>query len=286
MPQNYIEVSLQSNVDSGELFALLQDTGALGCWEEKGIIHIYWPEDKWTPEILMDLKGILTTLGEGDSEASPDIRLLPDKDWNSAWAASLLPIRLGKAVRIRQSWHARDPDFDGIELIIDPQRAFGTGHHATTLLVVEWLEKHMRGGERIIDIGTGTGILAMVGLRLGADSALAIDNDPGALECARENALANNFGSELKLQAGDFANLDAGSFDVVLANLNGKMMLKLCARLPKILKPGGLACLSGLQQQNHDETAEALGKAGLQISASMVREEWLALEVSRKTESV
>lgn len=286
MPQNYVEISLRSGVDSGELFAMLQDRGALGCWEEKEIIHIYWPEEKWTPEILMDVKRILGVLGEEDSDSHPEIRVLPDKDWNSAWAASLAPIQLGKSVRIRQSWHAPDPDFDGIELIIDPKRAFGTGHHATTLLVVEWLEENIRGGERILDIGTGTGILAMVALRLGADSALAIDNDPAALECARENAAANNFGSELELQTEDLENLAAGGFDVAVANISGKAIPKLCAKLPGIVKSGGSACLSGLLQQDRDQITAALDKAGLQIRNRMVREEWLALEVSLKTESV
>lgn len=285
MPHNYTEVNMRSEVDSGELFAMLQDTGALGCWEEKAVIHIYWPEEKWTPEVLRNLKRILATLGEGDREAFPEIRMLPDKDWNEVWAASLVPVQLGKAVRIRQSWHARELEFDGIELIIDPKRAFGTGHHATTRLVIEWLEEHIRGGEKMIDIGTGTGILAMVALRLGADSALAIDNDSAALKCARENALANNFGRELDLQTEDFENLNAGSFDVVVANLSGKTMPELCAMLPKMLKPGGVACLSGLQQQDHDEIAAALWKAGLQINARRIREEWLALEASQRVDS-
>jgi len=165
-------------------------------------------------------------------------------------------------------------------------RAFGTGHNATTQLAIEWLEEHIRGGERVIDIGTGTGILAMAALRLGADSVLAIENDSAALECAKENAVMNSFGRELEFRAGSFENLDAGRYDVIVANLNGKTMLDLCVELPKILKPGGVACLSGLQQQDYDEVAAGLWNAGLQINASMRREDWLALEASREIESV
>jgi len=152
--------------------------------------------------------------------------------------------------------------------------------------VVEWLEEHIRGGERIMDIGTGTGILAMVALRLGADSALAIDNDPASMECAKENATANGFERELELKESSLEEVDAGRFDVIVANLNGKTILKLCAVLPNLLKPDGVACLSGLQQQDYGEIAAALGNAGLHINARMDREDWLSLEVSRKIESV
>jgi len=281
MPQNYVEASIQADIDSGELFAMLQDSEALGCWEEKGIIHIYWSEDKWTSEILQNLKKALALLGAAD-HLSPEIRLVPDTDWNSAWAASLIPIRIGNRIRIRQSWHAADPDFDGIELILDPKRAFGTGHHATTQLVIEWLEQHIRGEEMLLDIGTGTGILAMAALRLGAKSALAIDNDPVAIECAGEYAAVNGIGKELELRTGSFEDLDAGGFNMILANLNGKVMPELCEMLPKLLEPNGIACLSGLQQQDYDEVAAALSNANMQINARMDREEWLALEVSQE----
>ncbi len=282
MPESYVEVSIRSDVDSGELLGMLQGTEATGCWDENGIIHIYWPEDKFSQGILGDLKKALADLGSETEESLPSIRLIPDTDWNAAWVASLVPMRIGKRIRIRQSWHAEEPDFEGIELIIDPKRAFGTGHHATTRLVIEWLEENIRGGERIMDIGTGTGILAMVALRLGAISALAIDNDSDALECAKDNAAANGFGRELELKTGSFDHLDAGEFDVIAANLSEKVMPQLCAILPTMLKPGGVACLSGLQLQDYSGIKSVLLNAGLQINARMDCEGWLALEISKR----
>jgi ribosomal protein L11 methyltransferase len=282
MPKSYVEVSLRSDADSGELFGMLQNADALGCSEERGVIRIYWPEEKWAPGILEELNKCLACLGAEQSASSISIRIIPDMDWNATWAASLVPIRLGRRVRIRQSWHAAESNPDAIELVIDPKRAFGTGHHATTRLVIEWLEKRIRGGESLIDIGTGTGILAMVALRLGAKSALAIDNDPAAVECAKENAEINGFGRGLELQAASFRNLGAGRFDVAVANLNGKTMPELCVMLPGILSFGGLACLSGLLPEDYDETASALRHGGLRVNARMEREQWLALEVSRK----
>jgi ribosomal protein L11 methyltransferase len=280
MPQRFVEVTIQTSVDSGELLAILRDGEALGGWEEKGIIHLYWPEEKWSQEALVDLKSALVHLGVDAEKARLEVRDIADRDWNAAWAASLEPIRLGRKIQVRQSWHTTEADFNIVELVIDPKRAFGTGHHETTQLVIEWLESRICGGERILDIGTGTGILAMAAIRLGAGSALAVDNDPAAFECAREYADANGFGLELELRLGSFDDFDLGSFDVIVANLDGKTLPRLCSVLPRLLKRSGCACLSGLMQQDHEEVAEALGKAGLQINARTQRGEWLALEVA------
>jgi len=276
-----IEVLIQTDVDSGELLAMLEDSESLGAWESEGVIHLFWPENKWNPAALADLKQALAKLGVGNQEDIVTIRSVPDRDWNAEWAASLTPIRLGRRIRIRQSWHAVDPDFDGIELIIDPRRAFGTGYHATTQLVIGWLEDHIRGGECVLDVGTGSGILSMAAIRLGAASALAIDNDPVALECAREYCGANGFGTELELRISSFENLELKAFDVILANLDIRTMPLLCPHLRRLMKAGGIACLSGLQEQDLREIMEALSLADLKIEAVTKREEWVALSIRK-----
>jgi ribosomal protein L11 methyltransferase len=204
---------------------------------------------------------------------------VPDQDWNAAWAASLHPIRLGRQIQIRQSWHDPDPDFKGMELVIDPKRAFGTGHHVTTQLVIEWLENQIRGGERILDVGTGTAILAMAAIRLGASSALAIDNDPVALQCAQEYAAENGFGTELELRMASFEILEGERFDVIVANLDGKTLPRLCESLPRLMDAGAKACLSGIQEQDYGEIAAALDRVGLGISERRQRDDWFALIV-------
>jgi ribosomal protein L11 methyltransferase len=284
MPSKYIEVSLRTNVDSGELFGMLQGGEMLGSWEKDGVLYIYWPASKWTPAILEDLKRALALLGIEEREAGPTVRSIPDLDWNATWAASLNPIHIGRRIRIRQSWHCSDAAFDGIELVIDPRRAFGTGYHATTQLVIEWLEDRVHGGERVMDIGTGSGILAMTAIRLGAASALAVDNDPVALECAREYSEVNGFGNELELRVASFEDLATDRFDVIVANLDGRTLLRLGGSLQRLLNAGGVACLSGLQQEDFEEIAEALMRAGLKVNARREREDWLALEVQRSTD--
>ncbi len=275
---NFIEVVLKTDIDSGELLSMMENGETLGAWEAEGGLRLYWSEEKWNPAALLDLKSALARLGI-EAQSILAIRSIPDQDWNAKWAASLTPIRLGRHIRIRQSWHPADAAFNGIELVIDPKRAFGSGYHATTQLVVEWLENHIQGQERILDVGTGSAILAMVAIRLGAASALAIDNDPVALECAREYCDANGFGPELELRVCSFEDLEAGRFDVTLANLDIRTLPLFCRQIPKLLKTHGIACLSGLQRQDFEEVSEALSYAGLRIKSKAERDEWLCLDM-------
>jgi ribosomal protein L11 methyltransferase len=281
MSNNFVEVSIRADVDSGELLARLQDGETLGCWENDGVIHIFWSVEKWTPAALEDLKRVLSVMGIELGSTGLAIQEVPDQDWNAAWTASLQPIRLGQRIRIRQSWHSSDPAFDGIELVIDPKRAFGTGYHATTQLVIEWLENQIHGGERVLDVGTGSGILSMAAIRLGAASALAIDNDPVAVDCAREYADNNGFGGELELRTVSFDNLGPDGFDVIVANIDGQTLPRFCSVMPQLLKATGVACLSGLQAQDYEEIHNALAKNNFHVRSRFGREDWLALVVSR-----
>ncbi len=279
MSRNYIEVTILSSVDSGELLGLLRDDRALGAWEGDGVLHIYWSERDWTPLLLEDLKQALSRMGAGKAGAPLEVQPVPDQDWNARWLQSLKPVHIGRRFRIRQSWYEPDPAFRGFELVIDPKRAFGSGYHATTQLVVEWLEENLRGGEHVLDLGTGTGILAMAAIRLGAAFALGIDEDPVAIECAQENAAANGFGAELKLAAGSLDKVGADCFDLAVANLDRNTILGLCGRLKCTLKKGGRVCLSGLQAEDFDDVAESLAAAGGRILSRLERGEWIALEV-------
>lgn len=277
----FIEVCFPTEIDSGEILALLADSDSLGSWEKDGVVHLFWPRDRWNAAAGEDLKRVLALLGAPVREEDLTVSEVADQDWNATWAASLEPIMLGSRVRIRQSWHEADPGFKGIELVLDPKRAFGTGYHATTQMVVEWLEENIRGGESVLDIGTGSGILAMLAIRLGAARAIGIDNDPEAVECAREYAKQNGFGAELDLHVASFDELDAKGYDVVVANLDIRTMPRVCGILPRLMKADGIACLSGLQEQDYEEVAEALRRQGLEIVTRRHRADWLSLSIHR-----
>ncbi len=282
MNPKYVDVSLRADLDSGELIAMLREEEPLGSWEQDRILHFVWPQGRWRPAILEDFKRSLACLGFDVREVDLAVAGFDDQDWSAVWASSLQPVLIGKRIRIRQSWNPVDPEFGGIELVIDPQRAFGAGYHATTQMILEWLQDCIRGGERILDVGTGTGILAMAALRLGAVSAVAIDNDPVAIECAREYARMNGFGAELDLRIESFETARFEGFDLAMANLDVRALPSLCSSLPGMLKSGASACLSGLQIQDYEEAAAGLIGAGLAIGGRFEREEWLALEVKKR----
>jgi ribosomal protein L11 methyltransferase len=279
MPKAHVEVHVRTSIDAGELLGTLEDLACLGAVEEKDGPILYWARDDWNEATCSELKRVLRQLGDAAAAEALSVRELPDQDWNARWAASLQPIRLGRRIFVRQSWNSVSVPDDAVILVIDPKRAFGTGYHATTQLMVSFLEDRIRGGERLLDVGTGSGILAMVALRLGARRALGIDNDPEAIECARENAVVNGFGTELKLRAGTLGESDPAAFDLLLANLDRKTLLRYFAPFHAWLKPGARALVSGLQREDYPEICEALTRSAWAVAGLREKEEWLALEL-------
>jgi len=258
---------------------LVQD-GLLGASEENGVTHLYYVAEAWNARALEKLKAVLAALGLVVETAGISPHTLEDQDWNVRWAQSVQPIFIGKRILIRQSWNPAKVPAGGIELIIDPKRAFGTGYHATTQLLAEWLEDAIRAGDCVLDVGTGSGILAMIALRLGAGRALGIDNDPVAIECARENAALNCFGPELRLLTGSIEDVGAETFDVILANLDRNTLLRHATALAKYLRPGGRLLVSGLQHADREDIISNLASEAGVLRDQRSREEWIALEVT------
>jgi ribosomal protein L11 methyltransferase len=278
MKNGYVEVKLPNFPNAEELLGTLTGPQPLGSWESDEGFFIYWPESSWNEDVLRELKSALMNLGAHETLLS--INALPEQDWNEKWVASIQPVRIGNKVRIRQSWNAVDPDFAGIELIIDPKRAFGSGSHATTQLLVEMLEEHALESCHLLDLGTGSGILAMVALRLGAASALGVDIDFDAIECARENAALNGFGKELRLVLGTLNDLGAERFEFVLANLDRNTFLKVGHQLEERVKMGGRALLSGLQPEDFQDITPIIAESGGTVLSKRQRDEWIAIEIA------
>jgi ribosomal protein L11 methyltransferase len=275
MSSDWVDVQIRSTLDAGELLGVLDDSSMPGAWQEGRTLHLYWPSDAWSSGHLARLRETLQRLaGQGVTEPEIVVQSLQDQDWNGQWARSVKPLRIGARIVIRPSWEPIAAVADQIEIVLDPKQAFGTGHHATTSLLLEWLEEDIKGGERVLDVGTGSGLLAMVALRLGAATALGIDHDPEAIDCAREYAAVNGFGEELALQCG---TLTADSrHDLVLANLDRRTLLELAQSLAA--STGGALLVSGLLKDQRAEIVEAFAAAGLYHCREREREGWLAIE--------
>lgn len=276
---DWVDVRIVSCLDAGEVLGLLDDPAVQGGWQEGETLHLYWPSEVWSPDHLMRLRKILRQLGDANE---PDIQVqaLPHQDWNRLWAESVKPLRIGRRIVVRPSWETVDARPGQIEIILDPKQAFGTGHHATTRMLLEWLEDIMQGGESVLDVGTGSGLLAMAALRLGAARAVGIDHDPVAIDCAHDYAVLNRFGVELSLHCSELNGLSEDrSFDLVLANLDRQTLRQLADQLAG--RTGTRLLVSGLLVDQRDEVAAALASAGLYPGRQRESEGWLAVEFLR-----
>ena len=165
--------------------------------------------------------------------------------------------------------------------MLDPKQAFGTGHHATTRMLLEWLEDLVRGGESVLDVGAGSGILAMVALRLGAASALGVECDPVAVDCARDYATENGFEDNLEFRCGTLEEVDRqGELrpDLVLANLDRQTLLLLRNELTQYVSHGARLLLSGILLDQEQEVVEAFSKVGAMLFQRREQDGWVALE--------
>ena len=219
---------------------------------------------------------------DGSSESDIRVEELPDQDWNRQWAQSVRPIRIGKRIVVRPSWEPVALQTRDIEIVLDPKQAFGTGHHATTRMLVEWLEDLVHGGESVLDVGAGSGILAMAALRLGAASAIGVECDPVAVNCARDYATENGFGGHLEFRCGTLEDVDRhGELrpDLVLANLDRQTLLLLRDELAQYVSHGARLLLSGILLDQEQEIVEAFSKVGALLVQRREQEGWVALEL-------
>ncbi len=279
MSDEWIDVSFRSDVDAAEVLSLLADPSAQGSWQDEGTIHLYWPSDRWQADRLVQVQAILRQLGVAG--AAPDllVRRLPHQDWNQQWAQSVKPLRVGRRMVIRPSWELPALNDDDVEIILDPKQAFGTGHHATTRLLLERLEESIHGGESVLDVGTGSGILAMAAVKLGAARAIGIDNDPVAIDCARDYARLNGCESSLTLSTQPLSDFTSQRFDVVLANLDRPTLLQLCAELAHHVRKGARLLVSGLLLDQQEEICDRLAAEGASLARRCEQDGWAALEL-------
>ncbi len=280
LPVDWIQVDVRTSLDAGELLGILDDPTVTGAWQEPDCIHLYWPGDRCGPDTWQGLRRALSHLGHPEPDRAITINNLAHQDWNAQWSRLVEPIRIGRVV-IRPSWKAVALNPGDLELILDPKQAFGTGHHATTHLLTEWIQEVVTTSDRVLDMGTGSGVLAMIALRLGAAEALGVDCDPIAIDCAREYAQLNGFDHRLSLVVGNVSGAplhDSFAPTVVLANLDRQTLLDTGEILCRYAADGSRLLLSGLLLEQRAEIEAAFASQGVYVKAARVRDGWLALE--------
>jgi ribosomal protein L11 methyltransferase len=283
LPQAWQVISLHPGAGLDEILsALLFDRGAVGTQQMEDRLLVYFPEPCESAKIANDLQTFLAQLRAGGVKL-PEITIthqqIAAQDWHSAWKRYFKPIFISERVLIRPSWEAAVALAPGqIEIIIDPKQAFGTGHHATTRGMVQLLEKYLRPGMRAIDVGTGSGILAIAAAKLQPDvRVVALDTDPIAVEAAYENINLNRVQDCVKLYTGPLAALRMQQVDLILANLQHQTLLPLLADFSSRLPKRGVLLLSGLLIQESESIRSALESSGLQCIENRIEEEWLTL---------
>ena len=233
---------------------LIAELDELGCdcfMQDDDELRAYLQEDEWSPE----KESLIQQWFQFQHlPFNQELQFIPDQDWNEPWEQSIEPILTDRFI-IRPSWAKRElPDHAGlIDVIIDPKMSFGTGHHETTQLILQVLPNYVREGDRVLDAGTGTSILAIASVMIGASSVIAFDVDDWAYQNALENIEKNRVVSQVDVRLGAIDVVSEETFDVIVANINRNVLLDYSASLVSKLAQGGYLILSGLLKTDHSQ---------------------------------
>lgn len=262
-------------------------------------IRLYLPHDAQAPEQIAQLKSELEVFRAQNPDTdlgSLEVSLqnLQEEDWEESWKQYYQPISIGEKLLIVPQWLSPENPEHRIPVVLDPGMIFGTGAHASTQMCLRALEQTIHGGERVIDLGSGSGILSIAALLLGAQEATGVDIDPKAEDIARENAALNGLTAP-KFRAvtgnviGDKAmmeSLSEGGYDVVLANIVADVIIPLSAVVPHFLRPDGVFICSGILNTRLPEVERAIEAAGLTITQREMQEDWCRLTAKRSNSAL
>lgn len=237
------------------------------------------------PEDVMQARAAVLSLRQiKDFEAGNlvfSVAQVKDEDWAENWKQYYKPMRVGQRLVIRPLWEDYSPQAHDLVIDMDPGMAFGTGNHETTRLCLKMIEHYYRGG-RALDIGTGSGILAIALAKLGARDVTAVDLDPVAVSAARENVARNGLAAQIKVLEGDLAQQAHGTFDFICANILADVIILLAPSLEGLLNKDGLFLASGIIRDRREDVVAACEKAGYLLVSEEAEGEWVALLFGRK----
>lgn len=258
------------------------DPALLDHMPEDVLVHAWFEETTGLPSLLDSVRCSLTELSAGAGGSADygslflETRSVSDTTWTDVWKKYFKPFHAGKHLVIKPTWEPYTPAPEDLVIEIDPGMAFGSGTHETTGMCLSLLENEIHGGEEIIDVGTGSGILAIGAAMLGAGRVLAVDIDPDAVKVAQENVLHNHVEHIVSVRQGNLLDRVPDLCDICVANIISDVIISFAAPLMDHIRPGGLFICSGIVSLRADEVAQALESAGYVIIRKETMGEWTA----------
>lgn len=288
---NWARITVTTSQDAYEAVAnYLFEMDTLGVELKDGAdattsLIAYFPLDDRVNTRVKKLKNFLATLPTWGIKAHPakiDLKRVESEAWTEAWKSAFPPQRIGKRLLILPTWHDIPPDETDVLIRLDPGMAFGTGHHPTTRLSLEMLEQTIKPHQHIADIGTGSGILAIAAIKLGAKQVDAIELDPTAIPVAEANFTINGVTQQINLFQGDGIKTVDSKYHLIVGNILTKAILPIIPHCPSRLHPEGHIIFSGILESEMEQVQEVLAENGLQcIDVTREAEEevmWIAIK--------
>lgn len=260
----------------------LYDPKMLDAMPEDVLVKGWFEQNEHTHDVLANLKQQLLALATADLEVglgtlAVEFTNVADEDWSENWKKYYKPFRIGSHLVVKPTWEAYAVEPGDVVVELDPGMAFGTGTHETTNMCMELLEKHLQKGMRVMDVGTGSGILAIAAAKLGAENILAVDIDPGAVKVADENVAHNGVGKQVRVVEGDLVKSEAMPCELAIANIVADAICMLCGPLARHLLPNGLFICSGIIREREQDVLAAVTAAGYTMVERLTKGEWVAL---------
>ncbi len=250
------------------------------------LVHAWFQADQRIPDLILQISRLLADLKDRDPGCGSlrlESKSIPDENWGESWKLLYHPLRAGQHLVIKPSWEDYSPRPGDHIIEMDPGMAFGSGYHDTTVLCLALLEKYIQPGDRVIDVGTGSGILAIGAALSGAGSVLAVDIDPDAVRVARQNVEHHGLEQKIRVQEGDLLRQVEETCDICAANIIADIILSFAEPLKAHIRPGGLFICSGIILERKDEVLSCLLQSGYEPVEERITEEWAALCVRRKS---